>query len=84
MQNLQRLSSLGSNAKSPQWQAHSGERLKAEYVLPLRWDDDTGLDESTRYLRRLSAWLDVTVEGGSGGRMHLLSRDVSTRRMVVR
>jgi hypothetical protein len=65
MQNLERLSSFGANANSPKWQAHSGERLNAEYVLPLRWDDDTGLDELTRYLRRLSAWLDVTVVDGS-------------------
>lgn len=42
-----------------------GERLAAEYVLPLRWTDDTGLEDLTAYLRRLAAWVDVTVVDGS-------------------
>ena len=37
----------------------------AEYVLPLRWHDDTELEELTGYLRGLSAWLPVTVVDGS-------------------
>ena len=36
-------------------------RPDAEYVLPLRWRDDDGLEELTRYLRRLALVLDVTV-----------------------
>ncbi|WP_342001550.1 glycosyltransferase family 2 protein [Microbacterium sp. LWH7-1.2] len=36
-----------------------------EYVLPLRWESDEGLDELTAYLRRLSEWVDVTVVDGS-------------------
>jgi len=40
-------------------------RLDAEYVLPLRWDDDAGLGELTAYLRRLARWIDVTVVDGS-------------------
>ncbi|MBA3530172.1 MAG: hypothetical protein H0T91_12850, partial [Propionibacteriaceae bacterium] len=37
----------------------------AEYVLPLRWSDDTELDDLTRYLTRLVAWITVTVVDGS-------------------
>lgn len=40
-------------------------RLDAEYILPLRWTDDTGLDELTAYLTRLERWIDVTVVDGS-------------------
>ena len=36
-----------------------------EYVLPLRWENDEGLDELTAYLRRLSEWVEVTVVDGS-------------------
>ena len=37
----------------------------AEYVLPLRWSDDAGLDELAAYLGRLARWLPVTVVDGS-------------------
>ena len=37
----------------------------AEYVLPLRWQDDSGLPELTDYLRRLAGWIPVTVVDGS-------------------
>jgi hypothetical protein len=40
-------------------------RLRAEYILPIRWADDERLGELTRYLRRLSGWIDVTVVDGS-------------------
>src|SRR3546814_10079625 len=40
-------------------------RLDAEYVLPLKWGDDGGLAELTRYLRVLSGEMDVTVVDGS-------------------
>ncbi len=40
-------------------------RLAAEYVLPLRWHDDRGLEEMTAYLTCLSGRLDVTVVDGS-------------------
>ncbi|MCC4250307.1 glycosyltransferase [Microbacterium testaceum] len=40
-------------------------RLAAEYVLPLRWDDDEALHELTEYLRVLAGWIDVTVVDGS-------------------
>jgi Glycosyltransferase like family 2 len=39
--------------------------LHAEYVLPLRWTSDEGLDELTDYLRGLSARIPVTVVDGS-------------------
>ena len=45
--------------------AAPGPRLDGEYVLPLRWADDRDLAELTGYLRRLSAWLPVTVVDGS-------------------
>ncbi|WP_346623457.1 glycosyltransferase [Blastococcus montanus] len=41
------------------------EPLDGEYVLPLRWTDDGGLDELTAYLRRLSSWIPVTIVDGS-------------------
>ncbi|MDR6690765.1 hypothetical protein J2X55_001664 [Microbacterium sp. 1154] len=41
------------------------ERVAAEYVLPLRWNDDTRLDEMTAYLRELAGWVDVTLVDGS-------------------
>ncbi|HET7723385.1 MAG TPA: glycosyltransferase family 2 protein [Propionibacteriaceae bacterium] len=37
----------------------------AEYVLPVRWQDDADLDDLTMYLRELSAFVDVTVVDGS-------------------
>jgi hypothetical protein len=37
----------------------------AEYVLPLRWTSDEGLDELTEYLRALSDRIPVTVVDGS-------------------
>jgi hypothetical protein len=40
-------------------------RLPVEYVLPLRWADDTGLAELTGYLRGLRRLVDVTVVDGS-------------------
>jgi len=44
-------------------------RLPAEYVLPLRWEDDRGLAELTAYLSALSGWIDVTVVDGSPDRL---------------
>ncbi|WP_301212819.1 glycosyltransferase, partial [Leifsonia williamsii] len=40
-------------------------RLAAEYVLPLRWHDDAGLDELVAYLTRLVDLIDITVVDGS-------------------
>jgi hypothetical protein len=40
-------------------------RLDAEYVLPLKWSEDSDLDELVRYLDSLSRWVDVTVVDGS-------------------
>lgn len=43
---------------------HAARSSNAVYVLPLRWDRaDSG--ELTRYLRRLSDWIDVLVVDGS-------------------
>lgn len=36
-----------------------------EYILPLRWTDDAGLEELVDYLRQLCAWTRVTVVDGS-------------------
>jgi hypothetical protein len=40
-------------------------RLAVEYVLPLRWVEDSGLAELTDYLVQLTGWVDVTVVDGS-------------------
>ena len=40
-------------------------RLDGEYVLPLKWHDETELPDLTAYLRRLSDVIDVTVVDGS-------------------
>jgi hypothetical protein len=40
-------------------------RLALEYVLPLRWTEDSGLAELTEYLAKLQEWVDVTVVDGS-------------------
>lgn len=42
-----------------------GGRADAEYVLPIRWDDDAGVDELTAYLTRLSEVIPVTVVDAS-------------------
>jgi hypothetical protein len=36
-----------------------------EYILPLRWTDDAGLEELVDYLSRLCSWTPVTVVDGS-------------------
>ncbi|MGC5014249.1 glycosyltransferase [Streptosporangium sp. DT93] len=43
----------------------SGPAATMEYVLPLRWEEDGGLDELTAYLRGLARLVDVTVVDGS-------------------
>ncbi|NUU07953.1 glycosyltransferase [Leifsonia sp. C5G2] len=40
--------------------------VDAEYVLPLRWAEDSGLDELVAYLTGLRELVDVTVVDGSG------------------
>ncbi len=37
----------------------------AEYILPLRWTEDSGLPDLAAYLGRLSGWIPVTVVDGS-------------------
>jgi hypothetical protein len=39
--------------------------IDAEYVLPLRWSDDAGLDELAAYLGELSRWIPVILVDGS-------------------
>lgn len=39
--------------------------LEGEYILPLRWAEDSGLDELVAYLRQLCSWVTVTVVDGS-------------------
>jgi Glycosyltransferase like family 2 len=45
--------------------AARGGAPHAEYVLPLRWTSDEGLDELTAYLRRIAERMPVTVVDGS-------------------
>jgi len=44
---------------------HAVQLPEAEYILPLRWFSDEGLDELTGYLRMLSDWIRITVVDGS-------------------
>lgn len=46
-------------------QAAGPARIQAEYVLPLRWKDDTEIDDLTAYLLDLAKVVDVTVVDGS-------------------
>jgi hypothetical protein len=41
------------------------EKVRATYVLPIRWSDDRGFDELTRYLRGLPDWVELIVVDGS-------------------
>jgi len=43
--------------------------MNLEYVLPLRWDDDAGLEELTTYLRWLSGHAQIIVVDGSPARL---------------
>jgi hypothetical protein len=38
---------------------------REEYILPLRWADDSALADLVSYLRQLSSWIPVTVVDGS-------------------
>jgi glycosyl transferase family 21 len=40
-------------------------KFAAEYVLPLRWNDDSMAASMSAYLSELSEWIDVTVVDGS-------------------
>ncbi|MBT2249241.1 glycosyltransferase family 2 protein [Arthrobacter sp. BHU FT2] len=42
-----------------------GGLLPAEYILPLRWTDDSGLADLAGYLQQLSSWIPVIVVDGS-------------------
>lgn len=41
------------------------DRIEAEYVLPVRWSRDDGLDELTAYLQGLSHLIDISAVDGS-------------------
>ncbi|MCQ1946875.1 glycosyltransferase family 2 protein [Arthrobacter sp. zg-Y1116] len=49
---------------------HRRPRLDAEYLLPLKWAEDTGLDELVEYLELLSTHLRVLVVDGSGDELY--------------
>jgi hypothetical protein len=44
--------------------------LPVSYVLPLRWEDDAGLDELTSYLKWLGTQVEVTVVDGSAPNLY--------------
>ncbi|CAH0298299.1 hypothetical protein SRABI83_04435 [Arthrobacter sp. Bi83] len=46
------------------------EPLRAEYILPLRWAEDSGLDELVPYLEQLCSWIRVTVVDGSAADLY--------------
>jgi hypothetical protein len=43
--------------------------VRANYVLPIRWSDDDGLDELTDYLGGLPGWVQLIVVDGSPGEL---------------
>jgi hypothetical protein len=69
----------------------AGDGRLVDYILPLRWSDDAGLAELTRYLRWLSGHAEVIVVDGSppplfarhaaawGGLVHHLPPDADLR-----
>ncbi|MEU1719831.1 glycosyltransferase family 2 protein [Nonomuraea sp. NPDC005692] len=56
--------------------------IDLDYVVPLRWQDDSGLDELTEYLRALAPHVRVTVVDGS--RPELYARHARRWRCLVR
>ncbi len=62
---------------APDGRARAGAHpLAVSYVLPLRWTDDAGLDEMTRYLRWLASVVDeVIVVDGSPDEVFAAHRD---------
>jgi len=56
---------MGENHTGAGPAASARATVDAEYVLPLRWADDSGLDELVGYLARLRDLIDVTVVDGS-------------------
>jgi hypothetical protein len=40
-------------------------RVRASYVLPIRWSEDEALEELTAYLRELPDWIELIVVDGS-------------------
>lgn len=44
--------------------------VRAEYVLPLRWSEDSGLEELSTYLEQLCSWIPVTVVDGSEEKLY--------------
>jgi hypothetical protein len=60
--------------------------IDAEYVLPLRWTDDTGLADLVGYLERLSDSIEVTVVDGSAPEVfeaHAAAFPVGVRHLPV-
>jgi hypothetical protein len=56
-----------------------GSRYRAadsrdEYILPLRWADDSALAELVQYLEVLAGWIHVTVVDGSGAELFATHR----------
>src|SRR3954469_8738961 len=39
--------------------------VRASYVLPIRWSDEAGFEDLTRYLRGLPDWLEPVIVDGS-------------------
>lgn len=52
----------------------SGLLADARYVLPLKWSDDTGLDELAHYLAEVVTWMPVTVVDGSAEKLFAAHR----------
>ncbi len=59
---------------TPAEQQRPGVVPDAEYILPLRWTEDSGLAELSDYLRQLVRWIPVTVADGSDPVLHAQHR----------
>jgi hypothetical protein len=49
-----------------QAQSSGPQKLDAEYILPIRWNDDSMDASMSEYLSDLSRWVDITIVDGSG------------------
>jgi hypothetical protein len=48
-----------------QMEQAGSQKLDAEYILPIRWNDDSMATSMSTYLSELSRWIDITIVDGS-------------------
>jgi hypothetical protein len=73
------------NSSGSSRNGHVTGRIDAEYILPLKWHDDSGEASLTGYLMQLSRIVDITVvDGSSAGRFEHHERSWSEYARVIR